>query len=197
MQHRVFFGLSAAATTVCTQVPDFKAQMPSFQPSQEPNMNGDYDLAVTPGGKAGLFPASYKDYPGGAEYYDVYSPPMTTLYSQVWWAPLAPAPFPQAVGASTHCRRLCVQEMVQKYAGKKVAVVGFECDQPVPAPAPPASPCPPISATYNHHYNAGILGANARFKKVTLSGPEDPLAADLMAASHGRVNYDVPHYIPE
>ena len=41
-----------------------------------------------------MFPKQYRDYPGGVESFDVYSPPMTTLYSQVWWQPLAPTALP-------------------------------------------------------------------------------------------------------
>ena len=46
---------------------------------------GDYVKSTTPGGHdtQNLFPKAYKDYPGGVESFDVYSPPITTLYSQV------------------------------------------------------------------------------------------------------------------
>lgn len=49
------------------------------------NMNGVYPLSATPGSKDmdKLFPNQYRDYPGGAEMFEVYSPPITTLYSQV------------------------------------------------------------------------------------------------------------------
>lgn len=49
------------------------------------NMNGEYPLSATPGSKnmSELFPNQYRDYPGGAEMFEVYSPPITTLYSQV------------------------------------------------------------------------------------------------------------------
>ena len=40
---------------------------------------------------------------------------ITTLYSQVWWAPLAPVSFPPHI--------------IKKYAGKAVAFVGWEIDQ--------------------------------------------------------------------
>ena len=53
--------------------------------SRKLNMNGEYPLSATPGSKnmSGLFPNQYRDYPGGAEMFEVYSPPITTLYSQV------------------------------------------------------------------------------------------------------------------
>ena len=62
------------------EVPDFGSD---FSPTQNENMNGEYALASTPGGKPGLFPKHFKDYPGGVESYDVYSPAITTRYSQV------------------------------------------------------------------------------------------------------------------
>jgi hypothetical protein len=100
-------------------------------------MNGDYTISATPKANPDLFPKSFKDYPNGVEYFEVYSQPITTLYSQVcsirrmrhapfiwhtdanfpqvWWAPLAPSPLPE--------------DIVQRYAGKGMAIVGFEVDQ--------------------------------------------------------------------
>jgi hypothetical protein len=61
-----------------------------FSPTKDPNMNGEYLLSVTPGApKDKTFSTDFKDYPGGAEYFDVYHGPITTLYSQVWWTSTA------------------------------------------------------------------------------------------------------------
>ena len=100
---------------------------------------------------------------GGAESYDVLTPPMTTLYSQVWWAPLAPVDLPS--------------KMVEKYANSSMAIVGWEIDQVQLTPNGEVSV--PISASYNHHYIAQISGAGSSFEKVMLSGPDDPLAAQV------------------
>ena len=89
-------------------VPHFE----NFQASKLDNMNGDYVFSTTPGGTPGLFPKRYRDYPGGVESFDLYSPPMTTLYSQVWWSPLAPVSLPE--------------DVVKRYAGKGMAIVGWE-----------------------------------------------------------------------
>jgi hypothetical protein len=153
-----------------------------FVPTQQENMNGEPVLATTPGGTPGLFPKQYKDYPRGVESYDVYSPPMTTYYSQVWWKPLAPVPLPE--------------EMVKKYAGKDLAIVGWEIDQVIRNPEG-ADTSVPINACYNHHYNSNLIGSAARFKKIWLDGPDDPHAADLLKVSHGVLNYDQPHYVVE
>ena len=99
-------------TTCASGVPDFG---PGFTPSQADNMNGPAVFSPTPGGKPGLFPKQYKDFPGGVEHYDALTSPITTYYSQVWWHPLEPTALPD--------------EMVKKYAGKQVAIVGWEIDQ--------------------------------------------------------------------
>ena len=79
---------------------------------------------------------------------------MTTLYSQVWWSPLAPAPFPP--------------EIVAKYNGSAMAIVGWEIDQVRRLPSG-EDVSVPISASYNHHYVAQVIGAGAAFEKVQLS----------------------------
>ena len=107
-------GVLALATTAAAAVPDFG---PDFNASKADNMNGEYVFSKTPG--AGnmeeLFPKRFADYPGGAEYFEVYAPEISTLYSQVFWTSLAPAPLPDWV--------------VKKYAGKAVAIIGWEIDQ--------------------------------------------------------------------
>jgi hypothetical protein len=103
--------LLSASVAAPRAAPDFG---PGFNASSQPNMNGDFVLSATPGSDMSKFPKAYKDYPGGAESFDVWSPPITTLYSQVWWAPLAPAPFPDHI--------------VQKYAGKGMAIIGWEIE---------------------------------------------------------------------
>ena len=50
-----------------------------------------------------------KDYPGGVEYFDVYSPMIKQLYSQVFWTGLAPVSLPQ--------------EIIERYDDKGMAVV--------------------------------------------------------------------------
>ena len=154
---------------------------PDFVPSVADNMNGKYPISTTPGGKPGLFPERYADYPGGVEYFDAYTPAMTTLYSQVWWKALAPTPLPD--------------EIVKKYSGKGMAIVGWEIDQVRRTASGDVSV--PITATYNHHYVSQMIGAGKKFTKVKLSGPDDPRAAKLKGASHGRVPWEQEQYIVE
>ena len=76
---RTFVTISLAVAAAAA-VPDFG---PTFNATTRPNMNGEPILSATPGAKPELFPKNFRDYPGGVEAFDVYSPPMTTLYSQV------------------------------------------------------------------------------------------------------------------
>ena len=99
-------------------VADGGAPLPPFVPTREPNMNGDYLLAQTPGADRTQqrFPAAYRDWPGGARYFDVYSPTFSTLYSQVFWKGLDPVPLPS--------------EVVERYKnGGVMAIIGLEADQ--------------------------------------------------------------------
>lgn len=170
--------LSIVAAATGVRMPNFG---PDFVPSTVDNMNGEYIYSTTPGGTPGMMPKQYRDYPGGAESYDVYSGPVSTLYSQVWWTALAPTAFPDG--------------MVRKYNGSKVAIVGWEIDQVRRTPKGDVSV--PISASYNHHFVATMIGAGARFKKISLAGPDDPRAAPLRKQCHGMLNWEQPQYVVE
>ena len=113
--------------------------------------------------------------------YEVYSPPITTLYSQVWWAPLAPVNFPQ--------------KMIQKYSNRSMAIVGWEIDQVIRGNSSEYDVSVPINANYNHHYTASVIGGEASFQKVRLTGPSDPLVKKLRKQGHGRIAIDQPQYI--
>ena len=36
----------------------------------------------------------------------------------------------------------------------------------------------PINVAYNHHFESNMVGKSAAFKKVQLSGPDDPIAQE-------------------
>jgi len=163
-------------------VPNFRNIINTFEPTTENNMNGEYVFSPTPNGIPGKFPKQYKDYPGGVEFYDAYSAPITTRYSQVWWQPLVPTKLPE--------------KMVNKYNNKKMAIVGWEIDQVIKTKNGDISV--PISASYNHHYVSRIIGAGASFKKVMLDGQNDPRAIKLAKESgHGMIATSQPQYIVE
>mmetsp|Transcript_48596 Transcript_48596/g.135802 ORF Transcript_48596/g.135802 Transcript_48596/m.135802 type:complete len:784 (-) Transcript_48596:90-2441(-) len=132
-----------------------------FVPTQAPNLNGLYLLSQTPGGNETQrkFPSQYREFPRGVRYFDVYSPPIETLYSQVFWKGLKPVRLPE--------------EVVQRYAnGGAMAVVGFELDQVRRTPDGDVSV--PINVAYNHHFESTMVGAGVHLEKIHPSGPTDP-----------------------
>lgn len=133
-------------------------------------MNGGYILSQTPGGydTQKRFPAQYADYPRGVEFFDVYSPTVKTLYSQVFWKGLDPVELPA--------------DIVKRFDGKGMAVVGFELDQ---VRRTPDGDVPvPISVTYNHHFESNMIGKHAALERVKLHGPDDPRLKDMQSCGH-------------
>ena len=128
---------------------------PPFFPG---NLNGAYALRATPGARGGaLFPRRFADYPRGAEPFDVYSPPVRSLYGQVVWAGLPPVDLPA--------------DVVARYAGRGMAVVGFELDQVRRGAGPGgADESLPITYSYNHHFESTMIGAGKAFERRELRG---------------------------
>jgi hypothetical protein len=148
-----------------------------FEPniSNTPNLNGAYILSQTPRAEhtQQRFPSNYKDYPGGAEYFDVYSPEISSLYSQVFWKGLPPVDLPP--------------EVVRRYAGRGMAIVGFEMDQVIAGAAPDGSDVSvPLTHAYNHHFESTMTGAKSTVQRV------DATRRDELAASHGH-GHGLPH----
>jgi len=119
------------------------------------NMNGVYALTNTPKQIRGKFSTNYADYPGSAEYFDVYSPPITSTYAEIFWKTMDTVPLPPAI--------------VARFAGKPMAVIGLEWDQVRRTPAGDVSV--PMSVAYNHHYSSTLLGADSKLVQVDASDP--------------------------
>jgi len=134
-------------------------------------MNGDYILSQTPGGHdtQEKFPTQYRNYPGGAEYFDVYSPLIKQLYSQVFWKGLEPVSLPD--------------DIVKRFDGKGMAVVGFEMDQVRRTDEGDVSV--PISVVYNHHFESTMIGKHASFEKTN---PHEDPHAKMHDMGHGLPN---------
>ena len=85
------------------------------------NMNGDYTITVgrdSTVNRTEGFTTLSSDYDrGNVEYFDVYSPLVKTRYSQVYWTMMDSVPLPPA--------------LVQRFAGKTMAITGWESDQVV------------------------------------------------------------------
>jgi hypothetical protein len=171
----------------------------------EPNMNGAYPLSPTPKGRDvdTKFPKSYADFPkgqdiGGIEYFDMYSPLFSQLYSQVWWTGLAPTPFPK--------------DVIERYAGRGMVIAGFEMDQVrrakgcecqeggacnVDRPECAKSDISvPLTLAYNHHFESHIAGGKARFENVQFTGEDDPRLMKLLEdrAASGMGGHGIPSH---
>ena len=110
--------------------------------SAVPNMNGDYKMSKTPKGRDDVFPMRYEDYPGTVDYFDIYSPVLTSVYSQVMCGALFRArgvvwrfdspfcPLPSQVIWTTFPAVPLPDEIVKRFAGgKPMAILGMESDQ--------------------------------------------------------------------
>eukprot|EP01060_Flectonema_neradi_P014145 TRINITY_DN20862_c0_g1_i1.p1 TRINITY_DN20862_c0_g1~~TRINITY_DN20862_c0_g1_i1.p1 ORF type:complete len:767 (+),score=171.44 TRINITY_DN20862_c0_g1_i1:37-2337(+) len=162
--------------TMLTLLAGASVSAQAFVPSNAPNMNGEYVLSETPNGKgtSEKFPLNYKDYPGGVEYFDVYSPLITSRYSQVFWTGLEPVKLPQ--------------DIVDRYAGKGMAIVGFEADQVRQTPQGDVQV--PINVAYNHHFESTMAGAKSKLEKVHFDGPNDPRRTKLESSMGHRLPDD-------
>jgi len=101
------------------------------------NMNGAYPRSSTMGA---AFSTVSADYSGGVRYFDMYSPMLRTRYSQVYWTMMASVPLPASV--------------VAEFAGKTMAISGWESDQVFRGEGGAPDTSVPITWAYNHHYGA-------------------------------------------
>ena len=106
-------------------------------------MNGDY--LISNGHPNGKFTGNYSELPN-VDYFDVYSPNVTTRYGEVFWTMTDPVDLPQ--------------EIIEKFKGKTMAIVGYEADQVYKTENGDISI--PITHQYNHHYIAYMTGSNSK-----------------------------------
>mmetsp|Transcript_56578 Transcript_56578/g.137387 ORF Transcript_56578/g.137387 Transcript_56578/m.137387 type:complete len:937 (+) Transcript_56578:126-2936(+) len=106
-------------------------------------IDGNYDIAN------GLQSQSHYSTKYDAEYFDVYSPKIKSLYSQVYWADMEPVKLPQHI-----------IDRFDHDQNKTMAIVGYEIDQVVVGGGAAAASGDeedvpvPITHAYNHHYMA-------------------------------------------
>jgi len=120
------------------------------------NMNGKYTIA-----NAGSpWPTDFRDYPGGVESFDYYHGPITSTYGQVWWGAHAGGDLPK--------------EIVERFAGKVMAIVGVEMDQvrrkgdkDVDGSVLHQDVSVPINVAYNHHHSSVIVGTGSELKTMS------------------------------
>lgn len=132
------------------------------------NMNGEYLITRTPNAPAGNFSTKWSEYSnevGGVDYFEVYMGPITHLYGQVWWKELPEVALPD--------------ELVQKFDGKAMAIVGYEVDQVRKTAEGDVSV--PINVAYNHHHDAYIIGEGSKMERVRYD-PLDPSVSPMARA---------------
>jgi len=130
------------------------------------NMNpGPYLLQLTANQKSSNWSTLFKDYPGGVEYFEFYTGPVISTYSEVFWTPL-----PEVNLSDT---------LIQRFKGKGMAVVGIEADQVRRTEDGDVSV--PISVAYNHHYGANLLSDGASMTHV----PTPPVGEDKITMHPG------------
>ena len=129
------------------------------------NMNGEY--VVASGSRQGVdFNDDYAS--KGMEYFDVWAPEIATQYAQVFWTSQGILKLPD--------------DIVQRFAGKVIAITGYEQDQVMVTPTgqpgvnPDLDVSVPINWAYNHHYMTWMAGADAEFKTVPSDGIGDWMA---------------------
>jgi hypothetical protein len=135
------------------------------------NMNGFYNLSDTAHSDTSKFPENYHSYPGAPDYFEIYSPTISSLYSQVFWTRLPSVDLPI--------------DIVERFKGKTMAVVGFEMDQVRRTKEGDVSV--PINVAYNHHFESTMIGGGARFEKIEVENEHDPRLPDSITG-HRRPN---------
>jgi len=116
------------------------------------NMNGLYEIANPNQDARVQFSTDYST--KNVEYFEVYTLPIQTVYAEVYWTMQDPVLLPQ--------------DIITRFRNKTIAIVGYEADQVFKTPNGDVSV--PIYWSYNHHYCAWILGANANLVYVPNSG---------------------------
>ena len=133
-----------------------------------PNMNGDvYGISNPNYTDPAKFSTQYYDINSTTEYFEVYSPVITSQYAMVYWTMMPPVPLPEHI--------------VTRFQGKKIAIVGYEVDQ-VFRHNNSADSSVPITWAYNHHYEAYLRNSENSFQKIE-NNKYDP--DDLGQYNHG------------
>merc|ERR1712012_870445 len=113
------------------------------------NMNGDYLISNPDPNTPSSWSSSYSKFED-VEFFDVYSPPISTTYGEVFWTMMDPVPLDPA--------------LVARFKGKTMALVGYETDQ-VMRTAEGDVPVP-ITWAYNHHFVAYMSGAYSELQQL-------------------------------
>lgn len=117
------------------------------------NSNVKYIVSNPPEGEEG------RQYGFVGEFFEIYSPPITTRYSEVYWRTMDAVPLPAAI--------------VQRYANSSMAITGYEVDL-VRRDNVTGDTSVPCYQSYNHHYVANIVSSQASYDVDAQGQPTGP-----------------------
>ena len=112
--------------------------------------------------------------PNKVEYFDVYSPPISTRYGEVYWTMMDSVTLPD--------------DIVQRFQGKTISIVGYETDQVFHnndngnSNTNSKDISVPITWSYNHHYEAWLLSSKSRIENLS---SEELESGDWGINNHG------------
>merc|ERR1719412_3310724 len=130
-------------------------------------MNGLYTISNPNTATTNEFNSDYNSF-SDVEYFEVYSPPISTKYSEVYWTMMDPVSLDK--------------DLVARFQGKTMAIVGYETDQVIVTEGQPDVSVP-ITHAYNHHFEAYLSGSLSEMRKV--EGEEALAAMDRGMNNHG------------
>ena len=133
-----------------------------------PNMNGNvYGISNPNYSDPIVFSTEFSRINSTSEYFDVYSPPITSRYGMVYWTMMDPVPLPENI--------------VKRFKNKKIAIVGYEVDQ-VFRYGNGSESSVPITWAYNHHYEAYLRNSENVFQRLNVNYSE---FGDVGQYNHG------------
>ena len=163
----------ALVACLASQVISFPQHFEKETPREDApraNMNGLYLISNPRSGSKVKYDGDYSKRPN-ASFFDVYSPPIVTRYGEVYWTMMSPVNIPA--------------DVIAKFKGKTMAIVGYEADQVRQTDQGDVSM--PIFWQYNHHYEAYLSGAKSEMREVT---KEEFTAATANNNQYGTYNHE-------
>ena len=116
------------------------------------NMNGNvYGYSNPNYFESTKFSTQFYEINKSTEFFEVYSHPITSRYADVYWTMMPPVNLPDNI--------------VNRFNGKTIAIVGYEVDQVFKYDNGSESSVP-ITWAYNHHYEAYLRNQDSSFYKV-------------------------------
>lgn len=146
----------------------------SLQSLAYSNMNGDvYGISNPDPYSKNKFPTNFNEINSSYEYFEVYSPPITSRYGEVYWTMMPKVNLPK--------------EIVSRFFFKTMAIVGYESDQVFPN-----GTSVPITWAYNHHYEVYIRSIETNLVRINNNRVNDYGQYNHGAKEIWKLNYSQP-----